>query len=41
MIGTSVRRTNSKGVKTFEKHLVWEDRWKTISWGPHQSALAC
>lgn len=36
VMGTSVRRTNSQGTKTFEKYLRWEDRWDAISWGPHQ-----
>eukprot|EP00434_Breviolum_minutum_P018376 symbB.v1.2.016212.t1/scaffold1231.1/size130510/5 len=34
--GTSVRRTNARGTKTFEKHLVWEDRWNAVSWGPNK-----
>lgn len=36
VMGTSVRRTNSQGTKTFEKYLRWEDQWDAISWGPHQ-----
>eukprot|EP00435_Cladocopium_sp_Y103_P066907 s662_g29.t1 len=40
VMGTSVRRTNSQGTKTFEKYLRWEDRWDAISWGPHQRPLA-
>lgn len=36
VMGTSVRRINSKGTKTFEKHLQWEDKWKAISWGTSQ-----
>jgi len=36
VMGTSVRRTNSQGTKTFEKYLRWEDQWDAISWGPNQ-----
>jgi len=31
--GRTVRRTNKQGVRTFQNHLVWEEKWQTLSWG--------